>query len=133
MLTRNAKRNLHDYFDDTDSQPPLQEDSLPPPAKKTKKYPKIFDRKFYSIQNDINGNIEAICSVCNEVKKGNFLSTGNFINHFNLLRHNDKLDELKLYTREIKPSQTQQTLLHMSSSIGPTPDIVCNSLFKKSH
>lgn len=124
MLTRNGKRTLDEYFNDTDSpthsSPPP--DSEQPPAKKTKKYPKFFDGKYFSIQSDINGNVEAICSECQEIKRGNFLSTGNFFSHYKL-KHNSKLQELKEYTKEGKKTPTQPTLNDMVSAL--TPDNVC--------
>lgn len=98
-------------------------ETIPPSAKKAKRIPKIFDGKYYSVKSDIEGNIEAICTACEEVKRGNYLSTGNFISHYKL-KHHDQLQNLKEYTKEtVKRRESDQPTLN--EVLTATPDKVC--------
>lgn len=100
----------------------LVPDVEPPPSKKAKKYPKIFDGKYYSIRSDIDGYIDAVCIICHEVKKGNYLSTGNFFSHYKL-KHYSKLQELKDHTKDNANKAMNQPTL--SETFTVTPDNVC--------
>lgn len=86
-----------------------------------KQYPKIFDGKYYEIQKDVDGCIEAVCTTCKEVKKGNYLSTGNFFSHYKL-KHHSKLQELKAYTKDTSKITSNQPTLY--EAYAPTVDNV---------
>lgn len=83
--------------------------------------PNMFDGKFYTGKMDENGNIKAICTVCNETKRGHISSTSNFIKHFK--QNPDKLLELKLYNKKPrsgepdKQSLRQPTLNDIARSV----------------
>lgn len=93
--------------------------------KTTKKTPKIFDGRFYVIEKLSEGNIEAVCKTCGEVRKGNEASTGNFISHYKI-KHSELLKELKEHTKSEKAKKqqhSQQTTLPEFLHIA-TPDKV---------
>lgn len=96
--------------------------------KRQKTYSRIFDGEYYKVQREAGGNIEAECTQCLEIKRGNISSTGNFISHYKM-KHKSILDDLKKYTKSEsgKNSQqsTQPTLAEMFQS--NSPDIVCKN------
>lgn len=98
-----------------------------PVKKKTKLIPKIFNGKFYVVQNESNGNIKAKCTVCGDVRKGNISSTGNFISHYKT-KHSSKLNELKEYLKSengiVNSKSHQPTLVDIVQTI--TPDMICS-------
>lgn len=81
--------------------------------------PKIFDGKFYELLNsiDASGNINAKCTACDEIRKGNVSSTGNFMKHYQL-KHPLKLNELKLHNK-VKENSKQPN----QPAIGNTYDV----------
>lgn len=57
-----------------------------------------MDGKYFTIESENDGNIEAKCMKCREIKKGNYLSTGNFLSHYKL-KHPSDVDDLRKYTK----------------------------------
>lgn len=106
-----------------------QESSGTQNAKKRKKTPKILDGKYFEIVSsvDVDGNLTAKCTICDEEKKGNIASTGNFLKHFNL-KHPLRLNELKLYTRKnVGEKEQKQQQLKIPDVIDATDAVqVCN-------
>lgn len=74
-----------------------------PETKKLKRPSKVLDGTFFTIKTRDGDSIEAMCSHCNEIKKGNMYSTGNFITHYKS-KHADRLDELKNYLKKSNTS-----------------------------
>lgn len=70
---------------------------LEPPTKKPMKFPKILDGIFYTVVSNNDGNIEAKCEECGQIKKGNVSSTGNFKSHYK--KYKEKFDELEKYLK----------------------------------
>lgn len=107
---------------------PVENNSLEPLSKKQKKYPKILDGKYYKVQNDTDGNIEAICTICEEMRKGSIYSTGNFLSHYRN-RHQSMIQDLKEHTKpdtvKKKPSLNQPTLAEVMAA---TPDKVASKI-----
>lgn len=74
-----------------------------PEQKKRKSLPKILDGTFYSTkendkQNE-DGKIDAICTECNEPKKGHIASTGNFKMHYKM-KHPSRFKDLENYLQK---------------------------------
>lgn len=72
-----------------------------PPRKKSKpNVPRILNGTFYSLEGEIpdDGKIEARCTECQQIRKGNVRTTGNFISHYRTT-HRDKFGELELFLR----------------------------------
>lgn len=105
MLTRSHKR-INDYFtNDGENQPnnndknTEDDDNLQPSAKRRKtRIPLILDGKYFSIESNIDGNIIARCTECNEQKKGSLTSTGNFKSHFRM-KHLEILPTVEAYLK----------------------------------
>lgn len=106
------------------------------PSKKNKRLPRILDGKYFTISNEDkdkdwfkDNKIEATCTICHELKKGNILSTGNFLSHYKL-KHSDKLVEVKEYTKEtkFKNPPNQPTL---QEAFTATPDEVSSRIFSQ--
>lgn len=70
-----------------------------PDAKRQKKPSKILDGTFFTLQKRDGDLVEATCSHCKEIKKGNVNSTGNFISHYKS-KHTDHVNELKSYLKK---------------------------------
>lgn len=89
-------------------------------TKKPKIIPKIFNGKFYVIENETNGSIKARCTECNSIIKGQLTSTGNFIKHYHI-RHPTKLDELKNNKKTVsdmsKHTSHQPTLIDIAKVV----------------
>lgn len=98
----------------------LETRSAEPAKKKPKQIPKIFDGKYYTIRNESGDNIEAICTVCKEVRKGNYFSTGNFFCHYKI-KHSSMVDDMKLHTKSeiVKKKLSNQPSLHENESASP--------------
>lgn len=77
----------------------LDGDLQEPPTKKVKKVPKIFDGTYFTITSQSDEQIDARCSVCEEVKKGKTTSTGNFLTHYKL-KHPNQFEKLKEYLKK---------------------------------
>lgn len=71
--------------------------STEPPAKR-RKIPKILDGRFYTIVSNVDGNIEAKCEECGEIRKGNLGSTGNFKSHYK--KHKQRAEEVEKYLKQ---------------------------------
>lgn len=74
-----------------------------------KTIPKILNGKYYSIQKNEDGNIEAMCNNCDEVKKGNISSTGNFRTHIKK-KHPSLLSQLDEYLNDINSQEKTKKL-----------------------
>lgn len=105
-----------------------------PPAKKPKKLPKILDGKFYIILSETDGDIQAKCAICGEVRKGQAgKGTGNFHNHYKT-KHNSKLKELKAYSKNDDYTETakscQPTLNDVLNVMTPQKVCTCTLYIK---
>lgn len=112
------------YLDDSESEPPV----------KRKKFPKIFDGTFYTIEKVIVDKIEARCMECSEVRKGDISSTGNFKNHYKS-KHPDGFKALEQYLKNLT-TQTpivkchQPTLSNVISSAVSPENVSLRNTFK---
>lgn len=72
---------------------------IEPAAKKLKpEIPRILDGQYFQVLKQDGTKVEAICTTCNKIRKGDSKSTGNFIGHYNK-DHPEKKDEVDLYRR----------------------------------
>lgn len=113
--TRQAKR-IHEYLirdetvintideadqANTDANYTNSEES-PTPAKRrrTEKPPRILDGKYFEIIKLEEGKVEAICTDCKKVSRGDIDSTGNFMKH--IKRHHPTLiAEVEAYKKQL--------------------------------
>lgn len=101
-----ARKRINEYFSSDDQEQNQNNDDVlenddneEPAAKRIKmKIPRILDGKYFSIVSNINGNITARCTVCNEEKKGSLTSTGNFKSHFRI-KHMAILAKVETYLK----------------------------------
>lgn len=110
ILTR-ARKRINDYYTSEnqnqnnndeiiENDEIVQNDEHLEPATKRAKItiPRILDGKYFSIISNINGNIVARCTECNEQKKGSVTSTGNFKSHFRI-KHSEILPTVEAYLK----------------------------------
>lgn len=76
-----------------------QTESSEPPKKKTKKVPKVLDGTYYTIESNIDGKIDAKCTECGKILKGDLGSTGNYKSHY-LRLHKAAFKQLEEYLTE---------------------------------
>lgn len=92
--------------------------------------PRILDGKFFSVDSHVEGKIEARCTECNEVKKGQITSTGNFKNHYRI-KHSSTMSALEAYLKgksdEAVQSQSKprQPTLNEFSNLNVDKVLVC--------
>lgn len=86
-----------------------QETTQEPTPKKRKSIPKILDGRYYAIEKNEEGKIEAKYTTCNQMKKGNISSTGNFIAHFKS-KHPAAFKELDEYLKNTRAEDGKNCL-----------------------
>lgn len=103
-------------------------ESAEPAPKKAKKYPKILDGKYYTIRTESASTIEAICTMCQEIRKGNHSSTGNFLSHYKL-KHSSMLAEVKKHLKPeiVEKNSSNQSTLH--ENVSTSPESVCYTIY----
>lgn len=76
---------------------PFLEESV---AKKAKSdgIPKLLDGKYYKIIKRDNFKIEAKCTICGKLRKGDIKSTGNFMEHIRK-SHSEMIQEVDSYKK----------------------------------
>lgn len=86
----------------------LDSDNSEPDAKRAKATPKVLDGTFFTVTKRENDEIWAMCSECNQVKKGNVRTTGNFRGHYRLM-HAGRLKDLDEYCSKSNSSKRPMT------------------------
>lgn len=66
------------------------------PAKKQRSVPRLLDGRYYVLEADNDGKIEARCTNCGELRKGHINSTGNFLNHYRT-KHASMMTDVEQY------------------------------------
>lgn len=70
-----------------------------PKSKKAKDcVPKLLDGKYFKIVKSNNTRVEAECTTCNKIRKGDLKSTGNFMQHIRK-SHFEIANEADLYRK----------------------------------
>lgn len=93
-------------------------DQFTAPAKKARyeKLPRLLDGKYFEITKREGTKIEAVCTACKKLRKGNLTSTGNFMDHLRK-SHPELVTEAESYkksgVKNVINDKTQKTIQDM--------------------
>lgn len=71
-------------------------DVVQPPNKRARIIPRLLDGTFYEILKHEGDQVEAMCTNCQSVRKGNIKSTGNFFSHYRS-KHESIMSKVRAY------------------------------------
>lgn len=112
MNTRQNKR-IWEYIE-SDRNNELHEnlDEVEPPNKKQKlnSIPKLIDGKYFELVKRDDTIIEAKCTTCGKIRKGDIRSTGNFMMHYKS-SHPTLVNDVELHKKQKNGHIVKQTTL----------------------
>lgn len=68
-------------------------------TKKQKTIPRLLDGKYFKIEKSDDSKVEASCTTCGKIRKGDIKSTGNFMEHYRSL-HPSMVNEIDCYRKQ---------------------------------
>lgn len=95
----------------------MTERNLPRAKRPRIEIPKLLDGKYFTITKQDGFRVEATCSRCQTIRKGDINSTGNFMTHIRR-KHPDLIEAVNLYKKSkediiVTSVKTQKTLNEM--------------------
>lgn len=98
-----------------DSQNLAQNNDVQPAKKNKVNFPKLLDGKYFDVEKSDGTRVDAVCSTCGKITKGDAKSTGNFMEHYRK-HHSSMVKEVEEYRKQkqstVLKNPLKQTTLH---------------------